>query len=402
MHRVIASACSLLALTPLACSQGSPTDKPTETPSDFIRFVEVDKGGHLDTAITTYKRGDVEVILYGAVHIADEACFEALNDRFTTCNVLLYELGAPPDYRPEKNRPTGFDPLTLLQKGMRNSMQLAFQLDIIDYQPDNFVHADMTPREFRESMEERGESLLSIIFDMMMSSMEREREKAERGEDVRAADFDLVTAFRSGEGRHLLRMTMATMLEEIEMMAAGGKEGGSTLLEGRNEKCLEVLEREIRAGHKKIGIYYGAAHMPHLEQRLVEDMGFSKVGHEWLVAWDCTPRRDPKYDRALGKLRRRCKKELGVLAEAARWQRRHRTANGNTDLVTVHEIREAERLGAEPYSGPVQDPWGNDYIIEKRKIGIRWQVKSLGQDGKPDTADDIVVQEPRRGGLRLF
>ena len=396
----------LPSLLVIACSptqdDKQPSDQPTVTPSDFVRFVRVGEGGHLDTAITTYRKGEVEVLFYGAVHIADEAVYETLNDRFTTCDALLYELVGPPDYRPTKHRESGFNPLTLLQKGMRNSMELTFQLDVIDYQPENFVHADMTPEEFKSSMEERGESLLSIMFDMMISGMERQREKANAEDQPEPIKFDLVTAFRSGEGRHLLRMTLATQLEEMEMMAAGGKEGGSTLLEGRNEKCLEVLHQQIAAGKKRLGIYYGAAHLPHMERRLVDDLGFEKVGHEWLVAWDCEPRADPKYDRGLVKLRRRCGKEIAVIAEAGRWQRRRGQADGDDKVMTIHELRKAPREGAEPYTGPVEDPWGNDYVIEKRATGSRWQFRSLGQDGKLDTADDMVVQEPRRGGLRIF
>lgn len=382
-----------------AAQQSDLSDDPTTTPSDFVRFVKEGEGGHLDTAITTYRKGDVEVILFGAVHIADEACYETLNDRFTACDALLYELVAPPDYRPDKDRETGFNPLTLLQMGLRNSMQLTFQLDVIDYQPDNFVHADMTPEEFQQSMKERGESLISIMFDMMMGSMKMQQEKMESGELEDLPKFDLVKAFRSGEGRHALRMMLASQLEEMEALAAGAKDGGSTLLEGRNEKCLEVLEQQIRKGRKKLGIYYGAAHLPHMEQRLVEDMGFQKVGHEWLVAWDCAPRPDPVFDRALMKQRRQAKRDMAVLAEAMRDYRREVKPE---TVATVAEIANATLDGRPRYSGPRQDPWGNDYVIEKRKYGRRWQLVSFGQDGREGTDDDIAVPEPRRGGLKIF
>ncbi|MCA8976552.1 MAG: type II secretion system protein GspG [Planctomycetes bacterium] len=396
------SAWSLSVLMPVSfavAQHEQVTDAPTGTPSDFVRFVKVGEGGHLDTAITTYRKGDVEVRFFGAVHIADEACYELLNDRFTTCDALLYELVGPPDYRPSKDRERGFSPISLLQQGMRNSMQLSFQLDVIDYQPDNFVHADMTPQEFEASMAERGESLLSIMFDMMVDSMNAQREKADDEDAPEPEPFDLVKAFRSGEGRHLLRMTLAAQLEEIEMLSAGGRNGGSTLLEGRNEKCLEVLGREIAAGKKKLGIYYGAAHLPHMEQRLIQDLGFAKVDHEWLVAWDCAPRPDPKFDRALVKLRQRCKKELGALAAAAR---DYRLGEQPEEVATAKQVAESTQDGAPRYQGSLQDPWGNDYRIEQRRIGNRWQVRSLGQDGVLDTDDDMIVQEPRRGGLKLF
>ena len=369
------------------------TDAKDKTPSDFVRFVKVDDGGHLDTAITTYRKGDIELVLFGAVHIADASIYATLNDRFTKCDVLLYELVSSPDHRPSKNQEErGFSPISLLQQGLKSSMELAFQLDEIDYQASNFVHADMTPQEFEASMAERGESLLSIMWQMMQGGMQAQMEKVQAGEV--APNVDLVKAFRSGEGRHTLRITFASQMEELEALSAGGK--SSTLLEGRNEKCLEVLQREMAAGRKKIGIYYGAAHFPHMERRLVEDLGFAKVDHEWLVAWDCTKRPDVKFDRALNKLRQRCRAELTVLATAAR---DYRVKIGNDSVPTVPQLNSAQNDGKPWYAGPVQDPWGHDYVVQKRPTGSRWQALSAGQDGQLGTADDLQANEPRRGGL---
>ncbi|HET7843268.1 MAG TPA: hypothetical protein VFL14_03895, partial [Xanthomonadales bacterium] len=147
MHalRSFAAMLPLLPVTLLA-QDPAPSDAPDKTPSDFVRFVKVGDGGHLDTAITKYARGDVELVLFAAVHIADGACYATLNDRFTTCDVLLYELVGPADYRPTKDRePRGFNPISMLQQGLKNMLELSFQLDEIDYQAPNFVHADMTP-----------------------------------------------------------------------------------------------------------------------------------------------------------------------------------------------------------------------------------------------------------------
>ncbi len=404
LRAVLPSACLLLCSLPAQ----EPTDAPDRTPSDFVRFVTVGDGGHLDTAITTYKKGGVELLLFGAVHIADVACYQALNDRFTTCDVLLYELVAEPDHRPTRDREeSGFNPVALLQKGLKNSLELAFQLDEIDYQAPNFVHADMTPEEFADSMAERGESMLSIMVGMMTAGMEQQRKQAGEAAERQAAGeadgdkkappaFDLVSAFRKGEGRHLLRMNFAQQMEQIEMLAVGGKDG-STLLEGRNEKCLEVLQRELAKGRKRIGIYYGAAHFPHMERRLVQDLGFAKTGHEWLVAWDCKKRPDAKFDRELVRARQRCRDELDQLGKAVR---AFAAANGRDVVPTPAQLAQATVAEPARYAGPLQDPWGHDYVVRKRPTGTRWEVASAGQDGVFGGDDDLVLVEARRGGLR--
>ncbi len=387
-----------VGLTAQAGAKPNPGDAPDRTPSDFVRFVPVGEGGHLDTAITTYRKGEVEVVLFGAVHIADQACYDVLNDRFTACEALLYELVGPADYRPQKGQ-RGDSPISLLQTALQKSLELAFQLDAIDYGPANFVHADMTPAEFEASMAERGESLMTIMLGMMLDGMKAQRAAADDSDEPREAkpamDFDLVTAFRSGRGRHTMRMMFASQLEQVEALSAGGSKGNGTLLHGRNEKCLEVLQRELAAGKKKLGIYYGAAHLPHLEQRLVADLGFQKVGHEWLVAWDCAPRPDVKYDRELVLARLRCKDELAALAAAAR---EYRTGGmAERAVPTLAELAAAQgRGGASLHGGPQQDPWGKPYLLRKRAVGVRWEAVSGGQDGVVGTADDLVVQEPAR------
>ena len=395
---VLAAFASLLAAAPAQAAG----DAPDAIPSDFVRFVEAGDGGRLETAITRYRKDDVEVTFFAAVHIADAACYAALNDRFTTCDALLYELVAAPDARPAKGqRERGFSPVSLLQRGMKTSLELAFQLDEIDYQAANFVHADMTPQEFEQSMSERGESMLSMMFDMMQQTARQQRAQADErdgdgdGAAAAAKPFDLVAAFRSGEGRHLLRMTFGRQLEQVEGMMAGGK--GSTLLEGRNEKCLEVLQRELQAGKKRLGVYYGAAHFPHMERRLVEDLGFAKAGHEWLVAWDCKKRPDPKLDRELIRRRQLAKAQLADLIDAAKSVR---VARGAEPVPTAAELVAWRDDGGAPiYIGPMQDPWGQDYVVRKRPQGTRWEAASAGQDGTMGTDDDLVVIEPRAGGL---
>lgn len=268
----------------LAAQQG---EGASEMPSDFVRFVEAGDGGRLETAVTTYRNdAGVEVVFYGAVHIAEPVHFEVLQARFRTRESLLYELVARPEDRPnpEEQRQGGGGAISLLQRGLKNALGLQFQLDVVDYRPDNFVHADMDPAEFAASMKERGESLMGIFLKMARSGAA----SATREDGTPAPALDFVSALRSGDGKRQLKMLLGRQLEQMERMALGlDDKGGSTLLEGRNEKCLTVLQQRIDAGDRTIGVYYGAAHLPHMERRLVTDLGFRKTGHEWVMAWDC-------------------------------------------------------------------------------------------------------------------
>lgn len=59
-----------------------------------------------------------------------------------------------------------------------------------------------------------------------------------------------------------------------QMAAITGEDGKSTLITERNAKAFEVLDREIKAGKKKLGIFYGAGHLKDMHQRLVDDYGW--------------------------------------------------------------------------------------------------------------------------------
>ncbi len=368
------------------------SDAKDATPSDFARFVAEGDGGHFDTAITTYRNKDgVTLRLFAAVHIADAQHYAALQQRFHTCGRLLYELVGPEDYRPKKGEARGGF-ISMLQQGMKNGLELEFQLDGVDYGAANFVHADMTPEEFASSMEERGESLLLMMWQIGMNAQKEMMSKHADDESEDGAEpskpVDIVEAFRSGEGRHQLRLMMAAQLEGLEAASSGA---GSTLLEGRNEKCLAVLQREIAAGQKDLGIYYGAAHFGHMEKRLTEDLGFQKIDHEWLVAWDCKKRADPKVDRELWKLRRKAKADVaGLQKAAAEW-----LVDGAKDGAVPTVVMLSEKFaGRDAYwSGAQQDPWGRDYVFHVVHFGC--DVQCLGEDGAAGTADDIRALSPR-------
>jgi len=391
--KLLSAVSSALLAANLSCQEGDsskPSADQTATPSDFARFVTVGDGGHFDTSITSYERDGVEVVLYGAVHIADRACYVKLNERFRGCDVLLYELVAEEGVRPSKNQARGgFNPIGMLQQALKSGLQLSFQLDEIDYGAENFVHADMTPQEFESSMAERGESLFSIMYQMMLDGADKQREQSSKGEAP--VEIDYVKAFRTGEGRHMMRMTFAQQLESMEVMAAGGE--GSTLLEGRNEKCLKVLRREIENGHKRIGIYYGAAHLPHMERRLVEDMGFRKVKHEWLQAWDCTRRADSEVPLSDIATRRTCKLQLIKLAKAGKAWRAVKGADAEPPA-DARQVAELDAPGVKVYTGPFVDPWGTAYRVEKRPGKQLWQALSAGPDKQFGTKDDLKMREP--------
>lgn len=282
---------ALVILLAPSCTEQEPQVPPP--PSTFIQLVspEESEKPRLETSVTTYRGPDGQTVdLVAALHIADKRHYEDLQEIFATYDALLYEMVADEGVRPTPGeKSSGI--LSFFQRGLTNATDLAFQLDSIDYSPDNFVHADLDPESMAELMEERGESILGLLFQAMMSDM-----SSLSGGDPEApvSTMSLVDAFRNREGRHHIRMLFARQMTEIERIAAGfgGPDGESVLVEGRNKRALEVFDEQMELGVKKLGIYYGAAHMPDFEERLLA-RGFVKTGERWLTAWDLVPRADP-------------------------------------------------------------------------------------------------------------
>lgn len=263
-------------------------DKAKDQPK-FLRFVpEGNDGGRLETAISTYKNDKGQTVhLVGAVHIADAGYYQALNKLFEGYDVLLYEMVKPENTgAPVKAQGVGF--VHMIQKGLKMFLDLDYQLDGINYQAKNFVHADLTAEEFNRMQDERGES----IFGMMIQQMIREFMKGDTRRNQEDLDpMALLAALQSEDGARQLKLILAKQFNNMDEMIEG-MEGpnGSVLLTERNKAALKVLKQELDAGKKNIGLFYGAAHLKDMDKRLVNDMGFKRAGTEWRVAWDLSPK----------------------------------------------------------------------------------------------------------------
>lgn len=274
--------------------EGAAGDKAAATPEQpqFIRVRRDDQGQPLamETAVVRYVPAaagaeGVVVDLIGAVHVGDKSYYDELNKLFESYDVLLYELVAPEGTKIPKEGRKGpsAHPIGAMQDGMSAILELQHQLDSIDYTKANFVHADMSPEDFAKSMEKRGESFMQMFFRMMGQGMAQGAAKGGSGNN----DLAMLVALFSKDRALKLKIMMAEQFNDIggAMAVLDGPEG-STILTERNKKCFEVLSKELKDGKKKIGVFYGAAHLPDMEKRLLADHGMKRDTEQWLAAWN--------------------------------------------------------------------------------------------------------------------
>ncbi|MFT3990140.1 MAG: hypothetical protein QM680_01900 [Luteolibacter sp.] len=253
---------------------------------DFVKIDEDATHVRLQTAITRYQKNGVTVDLIGAIHIADASYYASLNQRFTRYDALLYEMIggeniaarlAAKDKSPAKPKKTGkLDGLHSLYDSSCELLQLTSQADEkhgIDYRAKNFVHADLTLDQFETRQAERKESIVT---------------------------FFLLSALNQKDAKppNTIRLTRAILTKNPDlakrefMKTLGGSEdqiacftGENVIISDRNARCIEVLKTQLSSGKRRLAIFYGAAHFPDMEKRLL-DLGFQRTTQEWLTAWE--------------------------------------------------------------------------------------------------------------------
>ncbi len=223
----------------------------------------------------------IRIDLIGAVHVGEKSYYKDLNKRFEDYEVVLYELVAPEGTRvPKDGERKGVPhPVAGMQLGMKSMLELEFQLEQIDYQKENLVHADMSPEEFDKSMKDRGESFAQMFLRMMGQGMAQQQKEG-------GGDLDLLLALFAKDRARKLKIGMAKQFEDMEGQLAmfDGKDG-STIITERNRRCFDVLTKQLKEGKKHIGVFYGAGHLADMEKRLLADFGCKRGEEEWLTAW---------------------------------------------------------------------------------------------------------------------
>ncbi len=272
--------------------------EPVAEKPEFIRVVETATATELQTAVAAYEKDGVTLDLVGAVHIADRKYYQGLNRRFERYDALLFEgiggdrpaaapvaelalpegEGLPEDEEglPAERPKANLSGLHAAYQAGSDWLGLSYQMQEVDYSKENFVHADVTLEEFAALQAERGETLAGFMFKTSL-------QKPTKVAGKQPSSFRLLTSLVSGNKNGVKREFVHSLGSGVDQVA--GLTDDNVIIGDRNAKCLEVLDREVAAGRKKLGIFYGAAHFPDMERRLIE-AGWKKTGTEWVTAWD--------------------------------------------------------------------------------------------------------------------
>ncbi|KAK1549807.1 hypothetical protein Q3G72_008187 [Acer saccharum] len=305
---------------------------------DFMRFkTGTNRGsGQLQTAVVSYRkrfpwsllRPFLRVDLVSTIHIADKEYFATLQKELELYDCVLYEMVASREILESRrnsadtkklkgSRSRGFNILGCIQRQMARILMLDFQLDCLDYQAENWYHADLDYETFMLLQREKGESFFTFARDMTLRST-KAMVNPSIPEDLGPWRSKLLWASR------VLPMPLVGLLiiggvcadagsqqseypelEALSRLDFGGAmkvflakrltseftqvttevEESSVIIGERNRAAIEALGRAIDEGHNRIAILYGGGHMPDLGRRLREEFDLFPSQVQWVTAW---------------------------------------------------------------------------------------------------------------------
>ncbi|KAK9268945.1 hypothetical protein L1049_000711 [Liquidambar formosana] len=312
--------------------------------ADFMRFRRGDDGGNgeLQTAVVSYRKKFpwsllqpfLQVDLVSTIHIADKEYFATLQKDLEPYDCVLYEMVASRESlenrrnstatkRLKSSRSRGFNILGCIQRQMARVLMLDFQLDCLDYQAENWYHADLDYETFKLLQLEKGESLFTFARDMTLRSTKALVQSASIPEGLgfwrskllwasrvvpmplvglliiggvcadvgsQASEFPELEALSRLELGAAMKVFLAKRLTSEFTQATADVEESSVIIGERNRAAAEALRRAIDDGHNRIAILYGGGHMPDLGRRLREEFDLIPSQVQWITAWSIRKR----------------------------------------------------------------------------------------------------------------
>lgn len=279
-------------------------DKTAPGP-DYVRMAEDEKSTRMEVKVASFTLPDGRVVdLFGVVHLGDAAYYKDVDQRLAGYDAVLFELvGNPAALQSPKAEAKGDEPpakphpLRGLQKGIGDVFKLSFQLEKIDYTRPNFVHADASAEEFADMQAKRGESMMKLLLkSFQMSGDPALQEKMKDANNIGLAD--MVMLFYSEKAMQRIKLVFARLLADSEEMLGGTLlDKNNAIIEGRNAVALKKLQEVLAdPAKKRVAVFYGAGHMPTMEQDLKEQWKALPSGEAWLPAWTmpAPPKRKPE------------------------------------------------------------------------------------------------------------
>jgi hypothetical protein len=284
--------------------------EPVKLSGNYTRFVRTGEDDYtMQLAVRTFrpakKRGP-KVTLVSAVHIGSKGYYANLQQILDAQRLLLFE-GVSDDPDSFKQRSVARETSTgaeekgdTLYDHLAKATGLSTQLEGIRYNRKHFQNADLSMREMRQRLQDeskRGGQTAREAREALQ--IIREMEGMLRGSGgfamlMARGVFGVVGS--SPQLRTLFLYQIGTVEDKKAAFSSSWVPPGlrrleRMILQERNEYAMGELKKVLsrKRPPRNVGIFYGAAHLPGMEEILVRQMGYRLEKTQWLTAFSLHP-----------------------------------------------------------------------------------------------------------------
>ena len=286
-------------------------------PAPYLRATDDKDGGRIlqvaSRTLVSPKEDGPHVTLLGVSHLGDSAYYEKIQKRLDA--VLFEGVGFGDQGPPKKKEEAEPSAVSELQLSLARSMGLVFQMEAIRYDRAHFRNSDISPEALlvrlqggplkfpgkgKGGLAEKDGTTGNVEKGNFQS---RELMKALSGNSFVFNFLGKALSFfgKDPKFRAMMKLAIVEMLGAIEgdvtrlakASGPGMEKFMRVLLEDRNAIVFRDLRKVLKGKNPpdSIVVFYGAAHMPDLENRLVKKLGFRPDGNEWLAAFGVNPKK---------------------------------------------------------------------------------------------------------------
>lgn len=221
-----------------------------ENENSFVRIAKLGSNREVQFASKTYvsENGLVRIVLLAAAHIGEKTYFEYHQNMLKNSDAVLYEGGEKSTVKTYLESRAYRESA---QKIMADAFGLCCQLEALDYEQENFIWAD------------------NIVYCIENQGFPSDSQIARNKNQYQKMGLEALseTIYKPRKPIH------ADSIDFHEQML------------GRNEIVYTKCREKINNGKSNIIIYYGAAHMPAIEEHIMQNYGVRFESSEWLTAW---------------------------------------------------------------------------------------------------------------------
>jgi hypothetical protein len=294
-------------------------------PAPYLRATDDKNGGRIlqvaSRTLVSPKEDGPRVTLLGVSHLGDATYYEKIQKKLDAADLVLFEGVGFGDEGPPKKEEGDSSAVSELQLSLARSMGLIFQMEAIRYDRPHFRNSDISPEALlirlqggplkfpgkgkgdsggKGGLAEKDGTTGKVEKGNFQS---RELMKALSGNSFVFNFLGKALSFfgKDPKIRALMKLAIVEMLGAIEgdvtrlakASGAGMEKFMRVLLEDRNAIVFRDLRKVIKGKNPpdSIVVFYGAAHMPDLENRLVKKLGFQPDGDEWFAAFGVDPKK---------------------------------------------------------------------------------------------------------------